>query len=60
MVYISPELLLCCEKYREMLRSHIYQEQMVAFVVDKAHYVWYVQDIGVYENSKKLCSVHKC
>lgn len=56
MVYISPELLLCCDKYREMLRSDIYKERMIAFVVDEAHCVkkWYVQ-VGVCKESQKSC-----
>lgn len=44
LVYISPELLLCCRKWREMLMSDIFKERMVGFVVDEAHCVkkWYV------------------
>ena len=36
-VYISPEQLLCCRKWREMLISEIYQEMMIGFIVDEAH-----------------------
>ena len=39
LVYISPEQLLARGKWREMLRSDIYRENMVGFVVDEAHCV---------------------
>ena len=39
LVYISPEQLLARGKWREMLRSDIYREKMVGFVVDEAHCV---------------------
>ena len=39
LVYISPERLLARGKWREMLRSDIYREKMVGFVVDEAHCV---------------------
>ena len=39
LVYISPEQLLCCRKWREMLISDVYQEMMVGFIVDEAHTV---------------------
>ena len=47
LVYISPEQLLGCEKWREMLRSDIYQEMMVGFIVDEAHCVkkWYISSL---------------
>ena len=43
LVLISPELLITNLHWREMLRSEIYQRQLVAFVVDEAHCVikWY-------------------
>ena len=43
LVYISPEQLLARGKWREMLRSDVYQERMVGFAVDEAHCVkkWY-------------------
>ena len=39
LVYISPESLLENKRYRNMLKSKIYQEKMVALVVDEAHCV---------------------
>ena len=39
LIYISPELLLTNLQWREMLRSEVYQENLVAFVVDEAHTV---------------------
>ena len=44
LVYISPEQLLGCGKWREMLRSDICQKMMVGFIVDEAHCVkkWYM------------------
>ena len=43
-VYISPELLLRKAKWREMLRSDLFQQRLVGFIVDEAHCVkkWYV------------------
>ena len=35
--YISPESLLTSHQWREMLRFDVYQERLVAFVVDEAH-----------------------
>ena len=39
LVYISPEALLTNETWRDMLLSSVYQERLVAFVVDEAHCV---------------------
>ena len=39
LIYISPESLLANVKYREMLRSPVYQSNLVGFVVDEAHTV---------------------
>jgi ATP-dependent DNA helicase RecQ len=41
----SPEQLLGEVKWREMLKSDVYQENMRALVVDEAHTViqWYVE-----------------
>ena len=36
-VYISPEALLLNPQWREMLLSRPYKENLVAFVIDKAH-----------------------
>ena len=38
-VYISPESLLRHVKWREMLRSDLYQQNLVGFIVDEAHCV---------------------
>lgn len=37
LLYISPESLLSSIQWREMLRSEVYRENLVAFVVDEAH-----------------------
>ena len=37
LVLISPEALLTNETWRDMLHSSVYQERLVAFVVDEAH-----------------------
>ena len=44
LVFISPENLLNNRKFRVMFEKDIYQEKMVALVVDEAHCVklWYV------------------
>lgn len=37
LVYIGPEMLIGKDVYREMLLNNLYQRNLVAFVVDKAH-----------------------
>ena len=39
LMYISPESLLTNHLWRELLRSDVYRENLVAFVVDEAHCV---------------------
>lgn len=39
LVYISPENLLENRRYRNMLQCKVYQEKMIALVVDEAHCV---------------------
>ena len=39
LVYISPESLLGDNRWREMLRSDVYQKHLVAFCIDEAHCV---------------------
>ena len=45
LVYMSPESLLCNLRIRRMFCNSIYQNNLVAFVVDEAHCVkmWYVK-----------------
>ena len=38
-IFISPEQLLGKKKWRDMLRSEVYQKCLAAFVVDEAHCV---------------------
>ena len=38
-LFVSPEHLLCNLEWREMLRLPVYQENLVALVVDEAHCV---------------------
>ena len=47
LVFISPENLLNNSKFRSMFKKDIYQERMVALVIDEAHCVklWYVKCI---------------
>ena len=47
LVYMSPESLLKDSTWRDMLQSPVYQQRLVAFVVDEAHCVkkWYVATI---------------
>ena len=44
LVFISPENLLNNRKFRGMFKKDIYQQKMIALVVDEAHCVklWYV------------------
>ena len=37
LVYISPECMLNNKKFRSMLQKSVYQERLVALVVDEAH-----------------------
>ena len=39
LVFLSPEQLLTVKKWRIMLQSQVYREQLVALVVDEAHCV---------------------
>ena len=39
LVYISPESILNNKNYRGMFRREVYQENLVALVVDEAHCV---------------------
>ena len=39
LVYMSPESIICNFQYRNMILSPVYQEKLVAFVVDEAHCV---------------------
>ena len=39
LLLISPESLICNDKYRQMLLSPVYKKNLVAFVVDEAHCV---------------------
>ena len=39
LVFLSPEALLMNETWRDMLMSPIYQENLMALVIDKAHCV---------------------
>ena len=36
-VFISPELLLTEETWRDMLQSPIYKQHLVGFIIDEAH-----------------------
>ena len=38
-IFISPELLLVNLTWRDMIRTHTYMSNLVAFVVDEAHCV---------------------
>jgi len=44
LVYISPENIICNQKYRQMLMSPVYKENLIGIAVDEAHCVktWYV------------------
>ena len=39
LVYISPENILCNSRYRSVLRTGAYKENLVGVVVDEAHCV---------------------
>lgn len=43
-IFMSPEALICNMEWRSMLSTHIYQENLIAFVIDEAHCIkkWYV------------------
>lgn len=44
LVFISPESLIRNLRWREMLRSDVYQQNLVGLAIDEAHCVtkWYV------------------
>ncbi len=44
LAYITPELLIGSNVYRNMLTGEVYEHRLKAFVVDEAHTVkkWYV------------------
>ena len=44
LLFIRPELLIMNLQWREMLRSEVYQQNLVGLAVDEAHCVtkWYV------------------
>lgn len=48
-VYGSPEMLLASNKWREMLKSTIYQEKLKLIAVDEAHTVlqWYIYELFI-------------
>ena len=37
LVYVNPEAIIAVPRWREMLRSPVYEENIVALVVDEAH-----------------------
>ena len=39
LMYVSPESIIGDTRWREMLHTQVYQENLVAFVVDEAHCV---------------------
>ena len=39
LVFFSPEALLCNEAWRDMLKTPVYQDNVVALVIDEAHLV---------------------
>ena len=38
-MFFSPEALVCDDTWREMIQSKVYQDNVIAFVVDEAHLV---------------------
>jgi len=55
LVFTSPESILTNTLWRDMLQNTVYQENLVALVVDEAHCVkkWYVHDHN-YSNNTSL------
>ena len=47
LVFVSPEMILCDERWDDILSSSEYQEHLVGLVVDEAHCVktWSVQPV---------------
>lgn len=39
LVFISPESIICNPKYRQMLLSSVYKENLIGIAVDEAHCV---------------------
>ncbi len=36
-LFFSPEALLCNASWRDMLQTQVYQENVIALVIDEAH-----------------------
>ena len=49
MIFMSPEATLTDMRWRDMLSSPIFQERLVALIVDEAHCVkkWYIVSYSV-------------
>lgn len=49
-VFISPELLILDLAFREMFRTPVYKNNLVAFVIDEAQCVtqWYVVCVKIF------------
>ena len=60
-VFISPESMLRQLIWREMLRNEVYQENLVAFVIDEAHCVekWYDYSFALYFSSYFILSFNR-
>lgn len=48
-VYGSPEMFLASTKWREMLKSTMYQEKLKLIAVDEGHTVlqWYIYELFI-------------
>lgn len=46
LVFISPENIICNIKYRQMLLSSVYKENLIGLAVDEAHCIktWYAHN----------------
>ena len=58
---ISPESILRQLIWREMLRNEVYQENLVAFVIDEAHCMekWYDNSFALYFSSYFILSFNR-
>ena len=54
LLYFSPECILSNPQWREMLLLSVYQQNLVALVVDEAHCItmWYVCTLQIYRGTR--------
>ena len=62
LVFVSPEAILGHRRWRKMLSSSVYQQNLVGLVIDEVHYVrtWYVYCSLACQGNGVMCSTLVC